>query len=888
MKFDYKFSNLCGTVYKQGNVLFSTAEGSNTLLSPVGNRVSLYDLSANKSTTLPCENRKDVHRIAQSPNGALLITIDADGRAILINTQRRCVLNHFNFKANNIRDCKFSPDGRFIAVTIGKHVQVWRAPGFTVEFAPFVLHRTYTGHYDAVTCVDWSSDSRFFVTGSRDLSCRVYSLDPMEDYRPVTLTGHRDVVIGVFFDKEDGRIYTVARDGALFVWEKVLNEREEEAREMSEEMKLKRELQRGNGSRRVVNNCMTFKLRGKHYFNQNHAKVTCATFHRPSGLLITGFDCGIFTLHEVPDFTHIHSLSISQKKISTVAVNPSGEWIAFGCDKLGQLLVWEWQSETYVLKQQGHFYDMNVLSYSPTGQYVATGGDDGKVKVWNTTNGFCFVTFKEHTGGITNVQFSKNGHSVFSASLDGTIRGFDMIRYRNFRTMTSPNPVQFTSLALDPSGQIVCAGTLDTFEIYVWSIQTGRLLDVLTGHEGPVCGLAFSPDSAVLASCSWDKTVKIWDIFDKKAAVESFGHKTDCLGLAFRPDGKEIVVATLDGQLNFWNVSDATQVMTIEGRKDLTGGRLMDDKVTAKNNGSGKCFSSVCYSADGKCVLAGGRSKFVCIYELSQNMLLKKFTLSNNRSVDGIVDKLNSKNMTEAGALDTIDDEDASDLEDRIDNSLPGVSSGDLSKRKTRPEIRTKDIQFSPTGRSWAATSTEGLVIYSLDDYMVFDPFNLDIDITPDTTIDTANNGDYVKALCMALRLNEQDLTKKVFEMTPVSDIDFVSQQIPVLYVEKLLKFIGGALEDTVHIEFYINWCISLINIHGKYLKENANNLSTSLRAIQKNCFRHFEGLAKMCDDNRFMMEYVTQLCDTSVAYEEKKYEAEGFGDVENAISNAA
>lgn len=41
--------------------------------------------------------------------------------------------------------------------------------------------------------------------------------------------------------------------------------------------------------------------------------------------------------------------------------------------------MWEWQSETYVLKQQGHFYDMNVLSYSPDGQIIATGGDDGKV-----------------------------------------------------------------------------------------------------------------------------------------------------------------------------------------------------------------------------------------------------------------------------------------------------------------------------------------------------------------------------------------------------------------------------------------------------------------------------------------------------------------------------
>eukprot|EP00976_Prorocentrum_cordatum_P064963 1177710-Prorocentrum_minimum.AAC.3 len=80
------------------------------------------------------------------------------------------------------------------------------------------------------------------------------------------------------------------------------------------------------------------------------------------------------------------------------------------------------------------------------------------------------------------------------------LRAHPIVRYRNFRTFTSPEPQQFVSLAVDPSGEIVCAGTLDSFEICVWSLRTGRLLDVLAGHEGPVYGLAFSPLAAVLAS----------------------------------------------------------------------------------------------------------------------------------------------------------------------------------------------------------------------------------------------------------------------------------------------------------------------------------------------------------------------------------------------------
>lgn len=52
-------------------------------------------------------------------------------------------------------------------------------------------------------------------------------------------------------------------------------------------------------------------------------------------------------------------------------------------------------------------------------------------------------------------------------------------RYRNFRTLTSPEPAQFSSLAVDVSGELVSAGAQDSFEIFLWSMQTGRLLEVI-------------------------------------------------------------------------------------------------------------------------------------------------------------------------------------------------------------------------------------------------------------------------------------------------------------------------------------------------------------------------------------------------------------------------
>lgn len=60
-------------------------------------------------------------------------------------------------------------------------------------------------------------------------------------------------------------------------------------------------------------------------------------------------------------------------------MNPSGDWIAIGSSGLGQLAVIDWMSMSFILKQQGHFNNMQCLAYSPDGRLIATGGDDCKV-----------------------------------------------------------------------------------------------------------------------------------------------------------------------------------------------------------------------------------------------------------------------------------------------------------------------------------------------------------------------------------------------------------------------------------------------------------------------------------------------------------------------------
>ncbi|KAI3551009.1 hypothetical protein CSPX01_01504 [Colletotrichum filicis] len=846
MKTDFKFSNLLGTVYCQGNLLFSP-DGTH-LFSPVGNRVTVFDLVNNKSHTLPFAHRKNISRIGLTPRGNLLLSIDEDGQAILTNVLRRIPIYRFSFRSS-VTALSFSPSGRHFVVGLGRKIEVWHVPSTPdanaegeLEFAPFVKHHTHTQHFDEVRSIEWSSDSRFFLSTSKDLTARIWSLDREEGFVPTVLSGHKQAVVGAWFSEDQETIYTVSKDGAVFDWKYVGKPVQDEDEMVNED-----------------EDDMRWRIVDRHYFMQNSAHVRCATFHPESNLLVAGFSNGTFGLYELPDFNMIHTLNISQNEIDFVTINKSGEWLAFGASKLGQLLVWEWQSESYILKQQGHFDSMNNLVYSPDGQRIVTIADDGKIKVWDTESGFCIVTFTEHTSGVTACEFSKKGNVLFTSSLDGSVRAWDLIRYRNFRTFTAPTRLSWSCMAVDPSGEVVAAGSLDSFDIHIWSVQTGQLLDQLTGHEGPVSALAFTPNGNSLVSGSWDRTARIWSIFNRTQTSEPLQLQADILDIAVRPDSLQLAISTLDGQLSFWSIMDAEQVSGLDGRRDVSGGRKLTDRRTAANVAGTKSFNTIQYSTDGSCLLAGGNSKYICLYSVHTMVLLKKYTVSVNLSLSGTQEFLNSKLLTEAGPGGLIDDQgEASDPEDRRDDSLPGSKRGDPSARKRMPEVRVSGVAFTPTGTAFCAATTEGLLIYSLDNLMQFDPFDLNMEITPASTLAVLENEkDYLKALVMAFRLNEAGLIKRVFLSIPHTDIALVVQDMPIVYVPRLLRFVAAQTEETPHIEFCLLWVKALVDKHGAWLTQHRGKVDVELRIVARAVSRMRDEIRRLADDNVYMVDYL-------------------------------
>lgn len=894
MKFSYRLKRVCGSVYSNGNLCF-TPDGQ-SIISPVGNRVNVFDLVNQSSDALPLESRKDVSLIAISHNGMFLIVIDADGAAIFYNFPRRVVLHKLHFR-QKVLDIRFSPDDRHFAITYNRGCQIWTTPSSVKEFCPLVLSRTIGGHADETVCLDWSPDSRSLILGSRDLTARVYYKAVTKRMALSVLAGHRDALVGAYFGTSEEVAFTVAADGGLFSWAfdqdqqaqaQAADGTSSEEESSDEEVEGEEVLHRGAAADKLKLKLPKprqgrWKLTERRLLRDGQGGVTACDYNRPAQLLLLGFERGVFALYEMPDCTNLQRISVSSAALSTVRLSPSGDWLAIGGREHGQLLVWEWRSESYVLRQQGHLYGLNAVDYSADGQLMASGGEDGKVKLWAAASGYCTVTFAVHTAPVTGVHFVGSGRAqaLLSSSLDGTVRAHDLLRYKCFRTLTTPSPAQLTCLSADSSGEIVCAGAMEPFSIYVWALQTGRLLEVLAGHEGPIACLALAPPStssgtSLLLSGSWDGTAKLWDIYGH-ACVETFAHGCDVLGLGFRPDGREFCTATTSGALTVWDVESGAQLRQMEGKQDLSV------------KGGGGVFTSLAYSSDGSCVLAAGRGKHVCIYSADSGVLVKRYQLSHNRDMANALDVQRSDGVVDGVTLADLDDT-SEEVQAKRTRSAIGVSKG------VRAELMAAAVRFSPSGGEWAVASTAGLQVYALDEGLLFAPVDLDTACTPQGVYLAIGSHQHAAAINMALQLGEAAVLEAAVSSVPLEGVALVCRTLIRDLLPRLLRFLAEQLLCSHSLGFYLAWTVAVLREHGHYLGGAGLQAKDALRALLRGCSVHDKELLRVAEANLFACSYLrgkmqrTQdrirdleqmLAEAEAAEgeDEEVYEEEGAGD---------
>lgn len=85
-----------------------------------------------------------------------------------------------------------------------------------------------------------------------------------------------------------------------------------------------------------------------------------------------------------------------------------------------------------------------------------------------------------------------------------------------------------------------------------------------------------------------------------------------------------------------------------------------------------------------------------------------------------------------------------------------------------------------------------------------------------------------------------------IFNVLMSVSVEYISQSLPDIYVDKLLNFVAGALESSRHFGFYVRWCHFLLTLHGTKLKQRSQSVMAVLRSLQRILSRRHQDLASM------------------------------------------
>lgn len=312
--------------------------------------------------------------------------------------------------------------------------------------------------------------------------------------------------------------------------------------------------------------------------------------------------------------------------------------------------------------QLGHSEPINSAVFSPDGKYIASGGNDNCVKLWDVKTSKEIYTLKNHSKKVTSVKFSPDGKYIASGSEDKTIVLVDVITQKVIRRFKDHDS-RILSIDFSPDGTQIISGFSDG-TLILFNVQNGNTIKKYFTQDTDINAVAFSPDGDSFASLS-KENLKIWEK-NTDIAIRTLSSEVSGRGLAYSPDGKFLASNVKGNKINIWEVSSGKEINTYEdntsfintisyspnGKYLASGSSIFDNSVKVWNLETGYSAStyrfyesgvtSVAFSKDSKFLLSASEDKTIVYFntdDISKRMTIK----GQSRSIECLAISVDNK-----------------------------------------------------------------------------------------------------------------------------------------------------------------------------------------------------------------------------------------------------
>ena len=214
--------------------------------------------------------------------------------------------------------------------------------------------------------------------------------------------------------------------------------------------------------------------------------------------------------------------------------------------------VWSATTGKPIYFYRGHSSGITDVTWSPTGNRIASSSTDYTVQVWDATTGQHPLIYRTHSWYIQAEAWSPDGRRLASGGPDGTIQLWDAVSGHTFHSYRGhSNGIE--SIAWSPDGRRIATAS-DDDTVRIWDVATGRFVYIYRGHASYVRAVAWSPDGSSIASGSSDKTVQVWDAATGGTGFIYRGHSGSVTSVVWSPDGSSIASGSEDGTVKVWQV----------------------------------------------------------------------------------------------------------------------------------------------------------------------------------------------------------------------------------------------------------------------------------------------------------------------------------------------